>query len=243
MQELKLDVQVRMEAGTRKIKALRRENFIPAIVYGGRDKAVSIKVNRKEFESILRFHRSTSTIFHLNIMEGEKKLKDYSAMIKEVQHHPVTDSTIHIDFGRISLTQEITVKVPIVARGESIGVKQDGGALDHIIWELEVICLPTKIPQQIEVEVSHLKTHDVILVKELKLPEGVKTRQNPESIVFSVSAPMKEITPEADVAAGPAEPEVTKEKKEEVKTGVAAEKPKAEGKEKPKAESKEKEAK
>ncbi len=235
MEELKLDVQVRTELGSRKIGSVRRENFIPAVVYGGREKSTPIKVGRKDFERIERTHKGENIIFHLNVLEGAKKLKDYPAIIKEIQHHPVSDTALHIDFNRISLTEEIEVKVPIVSKGEAVGVKQEGGALDHILWELDVVCLPTKIPQDIEVDVTAMKLNDSIYVKDLRLPEGVKTKHNVEAIVFTVSPPMKEITPEAAAAAeatAASEPEVTKEKKEEPKEKAAeGEKPKAEAKE------------
>lgn len=234
MEELKLEVQVRKELGSRKIRSVKRNNFIPAVVYGGKEKSTVIKIDRKMFEHIERLHKGENLIFHLNIMEGEKKLKDYPAIIKEVQHDPVTEKTLHIDFNRISLTEEIEVKVPIVAKGEAIGVKQDGGSLDHVLWELEVACLPTNIPQNIEVDVSSLKLNETIHVKDLKVPAGVKVKQDPETIVFSVTPPMKEISPEQAAAteAAATEPEVMKEKKVEVKPGEAAEKPKAEAKEK-----------
>ena len=233
MEELKLDVQVRKELGTRKIRSVYRNNFIPAIVYGGKDKSTAIKIDKKIYERIERQHRGENLIFRLNVMEGEKKLKDYTAIIKSVQHHPVTDATLHIDFNRISLTQEIEVKVPIVGKGEAVGAKQDGGSLDHVLWELVVTCLPTNIPHNIEVDVSHLKINDSIHVKDLKLPQGVKTKHNLDAIVFSVNPPMKEVSPEqAATETAATEPEVTKEKKVEPKAGEAAEKPKAEAKEK-----------
>ncbi len=239
MEELKLDVQVREEVGTRKTRGIRRNNFIPAVVYGSKEKTTAIKVDKKEFERIERLHRGENVIFHLNIMQGEKKLKDYSAIIKDVQHNPVTDATLHIDFNRISLTTEIEVKVPIVAKGESAGVKQDGGSLDHLLWELEVVCLPTKIPHHIEFDVSQLKLNESVHVRDLKLPEGVKTEHDPNAIVFTISPPMKEVTAEEAAAEGaPTEPEVIKEKKLDEKAAAAGEAP-----EKPKAEAKEKEAK
>ena len=236
MEELKLDVQVRKETGTRKVRGIRRNNAIPAVVYGGKEKTTPIQVNRKDFERIERTHRSESVIFRLNIMDGDKKLKDYSAIVKEVQHHPVSDTALHIDFNRISLTKEIEVKVPIIAKGETVGVKQDGGSLDHVLWELEVICLPTKIPNNIEVDVSSLKINDTIHIKDLRLPEGVKTKHDPESIVFMVAPPMKEV-PVAEVAteAAATEPEVIKEKKDKEEA-----KQPAEAQDKPKAESKDK---
>ena len=106
--------------------------------------------------------------------------------------------------------------------------------MDHVLWELDIVCLPTKIPKNVEVEVSHLKINDTILVKDLKLPEGVKTKHNSESIVLSVAPPMKEVVAEEVTAEATAvEPEVIKEKKEKEEA-----KQPAEGQEKPKAEAK-----
>ncbi len=237
MEQIELNVEAREQVGARKIRGLRRANFIPAVVYGGREKSIPLQVARLNFERIERAHRGESVIFQLNVMKGDKKFKDYPAIVKEIQRHPVSDKIVHIDFHHISLTKEIEVKVPVLAKGEAIGVKQDGGSLDHVIWELEIVCLPTKIPHNIEVDVSNLKIHDTIHVKDLVLPEGVKTTHDLGSIVFSVSPPMKQVTPEeaALVSSGPIEPEVMKEKKkeEELKAGgeAAKEKPKAESKE------------
>ncbi|MCA9406557.1 MAG: hypothetical protein KC684_08465, partial [Candidatus Omnitrophica bacterium] len=100
----------------------------------------------------------------------------------------------------------------VVAKGEAVGVKTDGGSLEHTLWELDVICLPTNIPNKLEVDVSHLKIGDVIHVKDILLPEGVKTKHDPEAIVFSVVPPMKEEVETEEAA--PTEPEVIKEKKE-----------------------------
>ena len=241
MEEIKLDVQVRKEIGTRKVKAARRTNLIPGVVYGGGKEPTAISIDRKSFERISRLHRGATVIFHLNVMEGTKKLRDYSAITKEMQFNPVSDDILHIDFHRISLTEKIQVEVSVVPKGDAIGVKQDGGSLDQHIWKLDVICLPTEIPHHIEVEVSHLKIDDKIFVKELKLPAGVTTKHDPEDIVVSVAPPMKEIKPEeaAAAAASATEPEVIKEKPKEKKEGeetAAAAPKKAEGA--PKAEGK-----
>ncbi|HOW35606.1 MAG TPA: 50S ribosomal protein L25 [Candidatus Omnitrophota bacterium] len=246
MEEIKLDVQVREKVGSRKIKSVRRENLIPAVIYGGKDKSTPIQVGRKEFEKIERAHRGANIIFRINVIKDEKTVKDYPAIVKEIQHDPVSDKIKHIDFHHISLTEEIEVKVPIAAKGDPVGVKQDGGSLDHLLWEIEVSCLPTKIPQKIEIDVSNLKIHDSIYVKDLPLPEGVKTKHDLNAIVFTVVPPMKEITPEAaaEAAAAPTEPEVIREKKEEAaKPGEAGEKPEAKKPEAKKAEPKEKEGK
>jgi large subunit ribosomal protein L25 len=240
MEEIKLDVQIREEIGTRKIKGLRREFFVPAIVYGeGSKKPTPIKVDRRAYERIMRHHQGQSVIFQLNIMEGNKKLRHYSAIVKEEQHEPVSDGLLHIDFNRISLDKEIEVKVPVVTKGEAIGVKQDGGSLDHALWELDVVCLPTKIPEKIEIDVSGLKIGDAVHVKDIALPTGVITKHDPESILVSVVPPMKEVVTPAPGEM--VEPEVIGEKKEvkEAEGEEAGEK--AEKKEEKKAEDKPKE--
>lgn len=212
MQEIQLDVQIRNELGTRKIKKVRREDFFPGIVYGEGKKPTPIKVDRRAYERIVRHHRGESVLFHINIFEGDKKLKDYSAIIKEEQHHPVLEHVLHIDFNHISLTKQITVKVPIVHKGDPVGVKRDGGSLEQILWELDIMCLPKNIPQNISIDVSALKIGDSIFVKDIVLPAEVKTKHDLEGIVFTVVPPMKEeeIKPEE----APAELEVIKEKKD-----------------------------
>lgn len=212
MEEIKLDVQVRDQIGRRKVKVIRQGGYVPAVVYGGDSGPTAIQVNKPAYEKIMRHHKGQSVVFHLNVLEGEKKLRDYSVILKDEQYHPVSDDLVHIDFNRISLTEEIEVQVPIEVKGDPIGVKRDGGTLDHPLWELDVICLPTNIPQSIVVNVEALEIGDAVHVKDLSLPAGVRTEHDPESIVASVVPPMKE--EEEIEEEEPQEPEVTKEKKD-----------------------------
>ncbi len=222
MEQIKLDVQVRSEIGTRQVKRIRTESFLPAVIYGNEIKATPIKVDRRLYERIQRQHHGERVLYQLNIVQDGKKLSEYYALVKEEQSDPVTERITHVDFNRILLTEKIEVKVPIMAKGEPIGVKRDGGSLDHVIWELDIICLPTAIPQHLEVEVSHLAIGDAVHVKDIVLPEGVVTKHDLQAIVFSVAAPMKE-----EVAAAPAEKvevEVIKEKKEPAVAATAEKK-------------------
>lgn len=214
MDEIKLDVQIRNQIGSRKIKAIRKENYVPAIVYGGKKRGpTSIKVDRRAYEHVMRLHQGQSVVFHLNVLEGEKKLRDYSVIVKEEQHEPVSDDLLHIDFHRISLTEEIEVKVSVSTKGEAVGVKEGGGSLDHALWELDIICLPTNIPEKIEIDISGLNIGDAIHIKDIVLPEGVVTKHDPEAILASVVPPMKEV--EAPVEGEEeGEPEVIGEKAE-----------------------------
>jgi large subunit ribosomal protein L25 len=215
MEEIKLDVQVRTHIGNRKVKSIRREDFVPAIVYGGKERgSTAVKVDRRAYERVMRLHRGQSVVFHLNVLDGDKKVRDCAAIIKEEQHDPVSDDLLHVDFHRISLAEEIEVKVPIVAKGEAIGVKKGGGSVDHVMWELDIVCLPRKIPEKIEIDVSALDIGDAVHVKDIILPEGVRTKHNPEAILISVVPPMKEVEISAEEEKG-IEPEVIKEKKKE----------------------------
>ncbi len=238
MEQINLDVQLRTGTGSAKAKKLRRANFIPAVVYGGGSKPAIVQADRKSYDRIYRQHMGESLIYHLNVVDGGKKVADYPAIIKAIQLHPVSDEVIHLDFNRISLDKEIEIKIKVITKGEAIGVKRDGGTLDHLMWELEVICLPTNIPHHIEVDISSLGIHDAVHVSDLKLPAGVRTKHDPASVVVTVAGSMREETavPAADAegAAAATEPEVLKEKKKEEAPVGEAKKADAPKKEEPK---------
>lgn len=214
MEEIQLDVQLRNETGRRNVKAVRREDFVPAIVYGEEKEPTSIKVDRRTYEKIMRAHVGQSVVFHLNVMDGDKKLRDYAAIVKEEQLHPVAESLLHLDFQRINLKEELEIEVQVICVGEAIGVKRDGGSLDQPLHDMEIVCLPTNILEKIEVDVSSLEIGDAIHVSDIKLPAKVTTKMDPETMVASVVPPMKsedEISAEGGEVS---EPEVTKEKSE-----------------------------
>jgi large subunit ribosomal protein L25 len=214
MEEIFLDAQPRQELGRAKVKDLRGNGFIPAVVYSGGKESLAIKVSHSEFLKLVHQHRVESVVINLKIKD-DKKQSPRSCLIKEIQYHPVYQDIIHVDFNEISLTKAIKVNVPVVAKGEPVGVKQEGGSLEHILWEIEVECLPTDIPKTIEVDVSALKIGDSIHIKDIIFPAGIKVLNDPSVIVLSVTAPMKEEVPVTPVEAEEkVEPEVIKEKKE-----------------------------
>lgn len=214
MEEIFLDVEVREETGRSKIKELRRRGFMPAVIYREGKESTPLKVPQREFLRLVREHRPESVVINLRIKDDKKK-KPHSCLVKEIQHDPVHGNIIHVDFNEISLTKVIKVNVAVVAKGESVGVKQEGGSLEHILWEIEVECLPTEIPKDIEVDISQLKIGDAVHIKDIKFPSNIKVLNDPDAVVLSVAAPMKEEVA-AEVVEGEekAEPEVIKEKKE-----------------------------
>ncbi len=214
MEEILLEVEPREELGKNKVSHLRQVGFIPAVIYGEGKDSHAIKVSHKQLLGLIHQHRLENMVINVKIKD-DKKHKARSCLIKEIQYDPVKGDIIHVDFNQISLTKVIKVNVPVVAKGEPIGVKQEGGSLEHILWEIEVECLPTDIPKEIKVDVSQLKIGDAIHIKEIILPPNVKVLNDAEATVLSVAAPVKEEIPVAPVEGEEKlEPEVIKEKKE-----------------------------
>ncbi|MEW6101980.1 MAG: 50S ribosomal protein L25 [Candidatus Omnitrophota bacterium] len=214
MDEIILGAKIRVETGRAKVNDLRDAGFIPAVVYAQGKSALCVKISKSELIKLIHQHRIESAIINLKL-EDDKKSGMRPCLIKEIQYEPVHGDILHVDLNEVSLTEALKVNVPVVAKGEPIGVKQEGGQLEHILWEVEVECLPTDIPKEITVEVGALKIGDSIHVKDLTVPAGVKIITDSGAIVLSVSAPMKEEVP-AEAVEGEVtqEPEVIKEKKE-----------------------------
>lgn len=214
MEEIFLELEPREELGKSRVRHLRKDGFIPAIIYGQGKDSVCAKVAHGQLLSLIHQHRLENVVINVRIKD-DKKYKTRSCLIKEIQYDPVKGDIIHVDFNEISLTKVIKVNVPVVAKGEPIGIKQEGGSLEHILWEIEVECLPADIPKEIEVDVSPLKIGDSIHIKDLTVPAKVKILNDPEATVLSVISPIKEEISVATVEGEEKpEPEVIKEKKE-----------------------------
>lgn len=227
MEEIILNVEVRDGVGRSKAKDLRDTGFVPSVIYGEGKKALPIKVITGELIKLVHKYRVENTLINLRF-KNDKNKKAKVCLIKEMQYDPVHGNVIHVDFNEISMSKVIKINIPVTAKGEAVGVKQDGGSLEHILWEIEVECLPTEIPEEIPVDISLLKIGDAIHIKDIKFPSGVKVLNEPEAVVLHVAAPMKEEVPvEAVEGEEKKEPEVIKEKKE-----VASETEGEEGKEK-----------
>lgn len=231
MDELLLEAQLREEIGKNKSKALRHQGLIPAVVYSDGKESFAIKVSRSDLLKLIHQHQVENAIITLKVKD-DKKNPGRPCMIKEMQHDPVKGDILHVDLHEISLTKALKVNVAVTTKGEAVGVKSDGGSLEHILWEIEVECLPTDIPKSIEVDISNLKIGDAIHIKDIQFPPKLKVLHEPDVIVLSVAEPMKEETVAPAEGEAPAEPEVIREKKPEAEEGKEAEGKEKESKEK-----------
>lgn len=239
MDFVELHASLREEKRKKFNKKLRGEGSVPGVVYKKGEDTISLKIDRKNLLKALHTEAGENAIIKLHI-DGAKKRKERTVIIKETQRDPVRDTLLHVDFQEISLTETLKVKVPLAAKGEAIGVKQEEGVLQQILWEIEIECLPTNIPEKIETDITGLKIGDVIYVKNLQSPEGVKILGDPEGVVFSVEhAKAVEEVVAAPGEGGMEEPEVIREKKEKPEEELAEE-PEKKSKEEKKEEKKEK---
>ena len=171
----------------KKVKALREKGFIPAVVYGEGKPADSIELNLGEFQKVWK-EAGESSIIELD-MNGQKK----NVLIKDVQIDPIKDTPIHVDLYSVRMDKLIEAMVPLNFIGEAPAVKNLGGVLVKVIYELEVEALPANLPSELEVNISKLATfEDRFLVSDLKFSEGVKVLANRQEIIALVEGPHAE---------------------------------------------------
>ena len=236
MEFIKIEVARREAAGTRSSKKIRREGRVPAVLYGlGRDNA-SLSIGVEVFEDFLK---TGSKLVELRL--GDKVQQ---AILKDVQHDPLSDEVLHIDLQRIDEHHEIEAKVPFEFKGIAKGITE-GGVFEPALSDVLVRCTPARLPKVILLDISHLKLNDAILVKDLQLPEGVKVLHHKPEDHVAHCVPQKIVVLEAPAAAAegaaPAEPErIGGKKPEEEAPAEEGAKPAAGKKEEKKEEKKEK---
>lgn len=231
MEQIALKASLREGTGKQAAVKVRKQGLVPGIVYHRGENSVAISLVEKDFLKILRSAEGENVLISLTI-EGSKKSRP--VLIKEIQHHPLKRSVLHVDFNEISLSEKITIDVEVVAQGEPAGVKQEGGILEHVLREVKIQCLPADIPKHIDVDITNLKLNDSVHVRDLKLGEKIKVLTDPDALLFQVKLPVEEKVEET-VPDAAQEVEVIREKKEEPGTAGASggkkEEPKAEKKE------------
>lgn len=174
---LSLKADTRKERG----KKARTQGTVLAVLYGPKAKAVSLTVDKKEFEKVFNVAGESSLI---TLEFGKDKTP---VLIREVQRHPVSGDPIHADFYQPRLDQKITIMVPLMLQGEAPAAKELEGTLIQNIHEVEVSALPQDLPHEIEVSVAKLATfEDRILIKDLKVFPGVQVLHDQEAIIAQV---------------------------------------------------------
>ncbi len=193
MNAVEIEVQPRDTKKRNQAKALRTAGKVPGVVYGGGDNQL-VEVDDKAFERVMHSASSDTVLLELKMGEGNRL-----ALVQEVQHHPVSRKTLHIDFREVKPDQKVIVSLPTVPTGEAVGVKIGGGTLEHVLRYIKVRGTPAVLPESIEVEVADLDIGQVLHVGDLQIPEGIELLANSSNPVISISKPRVEIE-EEDVA-------------------------------------------
>ncbi len=222
-----LEAAARADVGKGVARKLRAGGRIPGVYYGRGEESIPLTVALKDLESVLESADGSNVIVDLKL--SGSAAKDRKALIREIQRHPVAGLVLHLDLQHISLTERITVEVPIVLLGVPTGVKDGGGILEHLLREVEVECLPTDIPAKLEIDVSALQIGDSLHVSDLKVERGEILTEAGRAIAAVVPPTVLEEVKPAEEA-GVAEPEVIGAKKDEEAEEGAKEGGKKEGK-------------
>ena len=173
--EFLLNAEIRSDAGKGASRRLRRlQDRVPGILYGGEAEPQMISVELRELKKALE-----NEAFYSHILTLKVDGKDVQAVLRDLQRHPAKGVPTHADFLRVDKTHKITMNVPLhfINEAGSIGVKKQGGEIQHNISEVEVSCLPQDLPEFIEVDMAEVEMNAIVHLSDLKLPKGVELTQ------------------------------------------------------------------
>lgn len=223
--KFEIDAEARQGSGRSQSRKLRRQGRVPAIIYGGGRDPSSITLDRNNLVNQMGLEAFYTSILNLKL---DKKMQP--VVVKEVQRHPSKSVVMHLDFQRVVEDEELTLTVPIHFVGEQIavGVKEQGGVIEHTLTDVEISCLPAHLPEFLELDVTALGLNEILHLSDIKYPEGVMSTQlahGHDSPVVAIHPPRREeeeptAGEEAEVAAedaGSAETDAGESKDDEPK--------------------------
>jgi large subunit ribosomal protein L25 len=197
-QEFKLEVEQRSKLGTTGAHALRAVGKVPAVLYGHGVVPEHVAFSARDFEDLI--HRAGRNAI-ITLTDGPRKRQ--TALVREVQIHPVSRRIVHADLQRVSADETIDARLAIVTVGVAEGVRTAGAVMDVITHELEVAGPASRIPENLEVNVESLGVHEHVTAGEIPLPEGFRLLTAPETVVVAIEP--SRTARELEEAAAPAE--------------------------------------
>ena len=192
---IELNAKSRENKGKGAARRLRAGNAIPAIVYGAKSDSAMLSIETIDFVKIIREYGSTGLFFNLKV-EGNSG-KDKTVMLKDVQMDTFGLNYLHIDLHEIDMDTNVTVSVPVETIGESLGVKE-GGLLQLIRRELDVVCKPADTPSSIQIDISDLDVGDSVHIEDIDLGENIEIPHEVNFTVITIGAPAVEEEEEID---------------------------------------------
>jgi len=226
MEKIGMEVKKREALGKEASKKMRREGIVPAVIYGPTIDTTPLEIAFKDLSKILDVGGRENVLIDAKIEGIKKTALSKTVIIKDVQRDPVRGSIKHVDLLEVQMDKVIRVSVPIHITGEAKGVEL-GGILQHETRELEIECLPSDIPESIDVDVTDLDIGDSFHVSDLEVKENIKILVDGEHNIVSVATPQKE---EEEKTAEELEQELSESFEEGEQAEGEAEEAKSEGK-------------
>lgn len=190
----------RDKGGKNETGRLRREGKVPMVVYGGGGEAVAVSAQLSDVAAILRTDAGHNSVFSLDI-EG---VGASDVIFQDRQIDPLKGRLIHADLRRLTKGEKIEVTVPIHLVGEAEGVKSEGGVLDQSLREVKILCEPVNIPDEIQIDVTHLKAGESVHVSDIKADKNLEILEAPETLVAAVVlVKEEELEPQTEPAGEP----------------------------------------
>ena len=165
---------------------LRKKGFVPGVLYGKEIKSIPLSVSTKEMEKIIA-KKGENLFAKLSLDKGGSS-EEYNVILKEVQRHPYKGTLVHLDFHQVSISEKINTIIPITLIGESKGVAM-GGLIQQQLREINILCLPTDIPDVLEIDITNLKIGASITVADVQTSGTVEIVEEPSTVIASVLAP------------------------------------------------------
>lgn len=203
-----LKAQQRSAVGRHRVRRLRAEGKIPAVLYG-RKGHVALEINARDLVEAFHGRGTEKVLIDLQVQNGEGS-EQKLAFLQAIQEHPLTDRVLHVDLHELSADEKIHTEVEVHPIGEPVGVRTGGGLLQTPTRYLRISCLPHDLPESISVDVESLGVGQSIHVGEVTPPAGVEFLNPRDLVLFTVTAPQTEEAPTAQEAK---EPELVREKK------------------------------
>ena len=193
--DTELTAETRPERGKNAARRLRRAGHVPAVLYGGKDKGgMPIKVSPKRLLEILHSESGVNTLIGLRVDGGAAS----QVLVKDYQIDPLTSELLHVDFYRPALDRVVTVTVPVMLTGEAAGVKQQGGIVDFVHRDVQVECLPTEIPEHVEVDITSLMLGQGVRLRDVLGDAEWKPLSDPDMLLVHVVAPKTQAADEEE---------------------------------------------
>lgn len=213
MEKILVKADKRPELGKGGARSLRRSGVLPAVVYS-EGSSTAIKINTKQMSKLIDSGVGEHALITIELNEDGQKTSQHPVLVKDYQQDPVSEELLHVDFIEVSLKKAVHVTIPIEITRQPAGIKM-GGILQHRLREIEVECLPTQIPDKVEVDAGFVEIGHALHVSDLPELEGVKIITDAAEVILLVSAPVTEEAPAEEAVEEAAEPELVKGKGKE----------------------------